>query len=289
MIKRSIIFLGTAASAPQTNKFTQSLVVCGLKECILLDAGEGVQMRLLNAGIDHRLIKLLAITHLHGDHIHGLLPFIETLGMKLTTQKDSKKFGLKIIAPIDLCKYVDLALNILKKEVLREFKIECIEARSVHRDNNPVISPEGEIVVLPIPVQHGVDEAYGYYVGLNIKDRTIGIFYSGDGICDAFCMDRLRELKPLIVVHEATFLDYPIDYSKARESHHATLYDAATLAKNIDAPVLVLTHISARYDEEDLRDFVSRARRIFQGDIFIARDLAKISLNVLYKIDRDMV
>lgn len=284
-MQNSILFLGTAASVPQPKRYTQSIVICGHKECVLLDAGEGMQIRLTSAKLDHRFIKLLAITHSHGDHIHGLLPFIESLKMKISTQKEilgREKFNLKIIAPANICRYLDYSINLVNiRSLIESIEIICIESRAIYINNTPIETPHKEIKILSIPVQHGNDEAYGYYININVKKNSIGIFYSGDGLCTTFCRDKLKILKPLIIIHESTFLDYPRDYIKAHESDHASIHDAAILASDIGATTLILTHISARYSHEDLRDFISRARRIFQGDILIAEDLAKIPLNII--------
>lgn len=283
MIKKSIIFLGTAASAPQQNRFTQSIAICGSRECVLLDVGEGAQIRLLSAGIDHRRIDIVSVTHIHGDHIHGLLPLIESLRMKLTTQKTPEKHILKVLAPIDFCRYLDVALDNIITEPDKHLEIICIDAETLNTSGSFVESSSGEIRVVPIPVEHGIDKAYGCYVSIDIGKNVLGLFYSGDGLCNQICMERLKQLKPSVLIHEATFLDYLDDSTKARESRHSTVYEAAKLAREVGALVLILTHISARYSEIHLRDFVSRARRIFQGSIIIAEDLAKIPLAILSK------
>jgi len=282
MPRRSIIFLGTAASAPNKYRFTQSIVICGAKECILLDAGEGVQVRLLSAGIDHRHVNLVAISHLHGDHIHGLPPLVETLEMKISTQKMPSRYLLKIVAPATYCRLLHMLFDITKaSENNKNLDILCMDAGNLCSTNIYVETPSKEIRVLPIRVYHGPLEAYGYYVDLSVSEKNIGIFYSGDGLCKDNCVEKLKTLKPAIVIHEATFLDYDGDAAKARESGHATLMDAAKLALEVGARVLILTHISARYDRNAQRDFLSRSRRIFEGDIFIAEDLTKIPLDLL--------
>lgn len=283
MTRRSIIFLGTAASVPQQDKLTQSIAICGSKECALLDAGEGVQIRLSSAGIDHRNIKIISITHIHGDHIHGLLPFIETLRMKLSTQKILEKHLLKILAPSDFCRYLDIALDVIAKSIKidEHLDITCIDSESLNNSGSFVESPSREIRITSVPVKHGICNSYGYYANIDLGKDAVGIFYSGDGICDHVCMGKLKHLKPDIVIHEATFLDYLDDSVKAYESYHSTVYEAAKIAQEVGALALVLTHISGRYKETYLRDFVSRARRVFQGSILVAEDLAKIPFTLL--------
>lgn len=281
MTKKYVLFLGTAASIPSIERFTQSIAICGSKECVLLDAGEGVQIRLSRASVDHRRIKIIAITHVHGDHIHGLLPFIESLGLKISSQKTTEKYTLKIIAPSNLCKYLYTALDIIKVGHQDEnLEIQCIEAKHLHQYDTFIVSPSSEFSLIPIPVEHGYGETYGYYIKTEVKKSILGLFYSGDGICGKVCIEKLKTAKPNIIIHEATFLDYSVDRARAYESMHSTVWEAANLAEEVGASLLVLTHISARYRDEDLRDFVSRARRVFRGDVVIAEDLAKIPLNI---------
>lgn len=282
LTKNCIIFLGTSASIPQKNKFTQSIAICALKECVILDAGEGMQIRMSEIGIDHRMIKLIAISHAHGDHVHGLLPFIETLKMKLVSQKINKNNVLNIVAPLQLCTYINNFLKFFRIEDENILKIMCIDAQNLWQRKEKICTPSGEISVLPLRVEHGdLEEAYGFYVELLMKKKSVNIFYSGDGMCGDRCLEDLIKLKPSIIIHEATFLDYPEDRIKAYSSGHATVYEAAVLATKVNAYVLILTHISARYSKNDVNDFIARTRKVFQGEVFVAEDLAKIPLDLL--------
>jgi len=282
LTKNCIIFLGTSASIPQKNRFTQGVAICGSKDCIVVDSGEGMQIRINEAGIDHRHVKLIAISHSHGDHVHGLLPFIESLKMKLESQKFYEKFVLTIVSPQDLCKYLNSSLDLFGIRYGDTLSISCIDSKQLFQKKEYVSTPSGDVNILPLPVRHGeLENAYGFYIEVNLKKRNIGIFYSGDGVCRDLCLDELRKLKPVIIIHEATFLDYSKDSSRAYESGHATVYEASLLATEVNAYVLVLTHFSARYDKADFSDFISRARRVFSGEIHIAEDLAKIPLDIL--------
>ena len=73
-----------------------------------------------------------------------------------------------------------------------------------------------------------------------------------------------------VLVHEATFLDE--DRDRARETRHSTALEAATLAKEADVGLLVLTHLSSRFAPRDLRaeaesvfDRVDRGPRLRSG------------------------
>ena len=58
-----------------------------------MDAGEGVQQQLVRAGINPLKLRAVFISHLHGDHVYGLLPLISTLGLY------GKRTPLPIYAP----------------------------------------------------------------------------------------------------------------------------------------------------------------------------------------------
>lgn len=71
---------------------------------------------------------------------------------------------------------------------------------------------------------------------------------------------------------EATFLDR--DAAIAREYGHLTAGEAATLAATCNARMLVLTHISGRYPDEEILD---EARQIFPNSR-IATDFDRIAI-----------
>jgi len=282
LTRRSIVFLGTASSIPNPQRFTQSIAICGSRDCILLDAGEGVQIRLASVGIDHRDVKIVALSHIHGDHIYGVLPFIESLAMKISSQKNVSTTTLRIVAPKNVCRYLLNSIDVIKMGGMdKVLSLECIEAGFLSKEGLFVESPNKDIAVYPVPVDHCLEEAYGYFVKIKLGKVELGVYYSGDGVCREQCLNILKILKPSIVIHEATFLDYADDEARAVESCHSTVSNAAQVASNINAKVLILTHISARYRGDELRDFISRARKIFSGEVYIAQDLSKIPLDFI--------
>ena len=266
-----LIFLGPASSTPFKNRYVSSIVICAINECILLDCGEATQIRLQEAGIDVLKIRYVVITHLHGDHFYGIYPLIDSYVLRLRSQRIKGK-SLDIYAPSDLCDELS--------KTIKEESIRCIEIAKVINEGNNVQSSEFSLRF--VPMQHGDIEAYGVILTVRSRGKEIKLFYSGDGICSERCLEVLRVERPCIVIHEASFLDYKDDIEKAREKFHATVADAAKTALEAGAKILILTHFSNRYDENTLQDFISRARRIFNGDILLAHDLMLIPLNRIH-------
>jgi ribonuclease Z len=262
-----MVFLGTGATTPSHMRFTPSIVICATRSCLLLDCGEGTQIRLQEAGIDVLKVKYVIITHAHGDHIYGLKPLIDSFIMRGLSQKIKEK-KLYIYAPRGFCSAGNQSFTDV---------VECHEMLSENRES--FIEVE-EYIFKQLPMLHGDINAFGIYIIIksNLKHK-VDIFYSGDGVCSEECIKFLKTVKPCLIIHEASFLDYYNDSMKAKEKFHATVANAAKLATEVNAKILILTHISSRYRNDDLRDFLSRARRIFNGDIFLASDLSTLYLN----------
>jgi ribonuclease Z len=76
-----------------------------------------------------------------------------------------------------------------------------------------------------------------------------------------------------LLIYDSTLDDSLAD--KAEEDGHSTPSQAARAARKMGAKLLVLTHISARYPENDL--LLKQAQRIFKNTI-VAEDFMKIEI-----------
>ncbi len=288
-MKPQIVFIGTSASVPTHTRSSPAILICSFKTCILLDAGEATQINLGRVGIDLLKINIIGITHMHGDHYYGLLPLIDTITMKLASQNIQKQHTITLLGPRELCplfqQFPTYSSRIGVGPTFDErniVKIECIDAEVLSSNKGSIRTLNDEITVASVSMSHGDTESYGYIAKVKTNEKAnkfITVFYSGDGICNSKCIDILRMLNPCIVIHEATYIDYESDKTKAKQTFHATVGDAAFLAQSIAARILIITHMSLRYKAEWIRDYLSRARRIFSGDVFIADDLSILPLD----------
>ena len=72
---------------------------------------------------------------------------------------------------------------------------------------------------------------------------------------------------------DSTFSHELLD--KAKETHHSTAIEAAQLAKNANVSNLVLTHFSARYNDESV--LVDEAKTVVDS-VIAAKDLLEIEI-----------
>lgn len=81
-----ITFLGTASGVPVAHRRSSALAVESEGAVVLLDAGEGVSMAVLQAGIDPNAITKVFISHTHADHVSGLPMLMQMMYLRGRTR-----------------------------------------------------------------------------------------------------------------------------------------------------------------------------------------------------------
>lgn len=281
MKRPALIILGSAASVPTPYRYTQSILVLGLKDAVLVDCGEATQIRLQQTGIDLVKLNAIAITHIHGDHIFGLFPLLQSFALRVRSQNLRKR--IHVLAPRPLCNVIEVYAQSISAEVnqVSQHLIVCNAVDNVSNKEFLVLD-DTSTALMPIRVQHGNVESYGYIVKLIKRPRKLEplyVFISGNGTCDDQCKQLLKSIGIDVVVHEATFTKY--EELRARSTGHATCIDAGQLASELEAKLLILTHFSSRYNDKNLVDCLEQARAVFSGQVVMARDLMYIPLNIV--------
>lgn len=306
MVSLKIIFLGTSAAMPTADRSLSSIVVNRNGTLLIFDAGEGMQYNFIRANLGFNKKILLFITHLHSDHILGILGFLQTLSLQGRTlpidifgpkllqdfiSENIRLLQITLTFQINIHKISD-SQGILVEE--KEYKIlycksehgpgVCSYAYCVVEKDRPgkfdikkaktLEIPEGELYGL---LQQGIDIVNknrvihsSEIVGQTRPGRKIGI--SGDtrpseNLCNFF---RNCDL----LIFESTFSSNEL--LKAKESFHSTAIESATLAKLASVHRLCLTHFSSRY--KDLEVLLNEARSVFFSTE-LAFDLKTVCVN----------
>lgn len=283
----TLTFLGTGNAIPTPKRNHTSMLLQYKNLGIMIDCGEGTQRQISSAGISPHKITHLCITHWHGDHILGLPGLIQSLGMS-DYQKTLHLFGppgtkhfLHIIRelitglPIKLEVYEVTRGTILETEELK------LEAWPVHHDC-PALAytctikektrldkdalKKSKLPNTPLlgELAQGKDILYQ-----GKKIRAKEYTYTEPGKKVAIILDTSDHPSLIqiaqgadILVSEASFAD--ADEEKAREYHHLTASQAATIAKHAGVHALALTHISQRYEHKP-ELLVKEAQKIFKN------------------------
>ncbi len=299
-----ITFLGTSAGIPTRARNVSSLALRlpQRAEAWLFDCGEGTQHQLQRTPIRISQISRIFITHLHGDHLFGLMGLLATCGLAGQGQE------IHLYGPDGLAEYVRVCSQISRTTLSGTLKIHTVEPGLVHR--------EEEFSVTCRPLKHRIP-AFGYrvtesdrpgkfdverahalgippgplyarlkrgesveladgrvvdgrdFIGATLAGRSV--VYCTDTI---YCSDAVALAEGAdALIHEATFAEQ--DEPLAVQSMHSTTGMAARVASEARARQLFITHFSPRYTPDAQvtpEELLAQARAVFPRTE-MARDL----------------
>jgi ribonuclease Z len=245
-----ITFLGTAKAVPDKDHENSHLIIQGGERVILVDCAGNPVVRLDQAGIDPLSITDLVITHFHPDHVSGL-PLL-LMDMWLMGRKESLNiFGLK-----------DVIERVVKMMELYDWE-DWIGFYPVDfhylpdNEHMSLIDTEG-IKVWASLLCHMVPS-----IGMRMQFQEGVICYSSDTApCEALI--RLAE-DVNILIHEST----------GEGSGHSSPEQAGEIAQRVGAAMLVLIHYPPKIDPDE---WVRKAKKYFQGEVIVAKDLMTITI-----------
>lgn len=284
-----LIVLGANSALPLVDRFSSSFVLRTSHRSILVDAGEGCQMKLGQFKVKRSRISHIFISHLHGDHVFGLPGLITSFNLNNRTQK------LTVFGPEGLKKFVNVILEV--SQVNLKFELEVNEIDSVGQIHLATLD---DLDVSAFPLKHriptygflfkesgtsinikpesvknynlSIDEIKMAKKGLDIKRETelipnSEITYTKHGPRSfAYCSDTgydpsLAEIchGVSLMYHEATYLHEL--QAQAAMRLHSTSREAAEIAKKSNAKKLLIGHYSSRYT--DLNPLLEEAREVF--------------------------
>lgn len=290
-----ITFLGTSSGVPTRSRNVSSIALRlpQRAEVWLFDCGEGTQHQILRSDLKTSQITRIFVTHMHGDHIYGLMGLLASCGLAGNTAR------IDLYGPPGLEQYLKACQRYSQTRFSYPVQVHTVAPGLVYEDE--------EFSVFCAPLEHRVT-AFGYRV--QEKDRTgrfdvakasaLGIpsgplygrlkrgevvqlpdgrTINGAELCGptekgrkiAYCTDTIycedavnlsRDTD--VVIHEATFAHQ--DAELAYQRLHSTSTMAAQVALMAKAQLLFLTHFSPRYapgNALQLEDLLQEARAIF--------------------------
>jgi ribonuclease BN (tRNA processing enzyme) len=291
-----LITLGTAGGPmPRVDRAQSSnlLVVNGMP--YLIDAGDGVARRIVQAGYDFRKVGKIFITHAHSDHDNGLVTLINAQWEYQRTEPvDIYASGAAALVrgALDfLSPNAEIRWSEGKKRPMAEtFHAHDVQPSVIYQDDNVKVTA---VENAHFHFQPG-DPAYGKYRSYSYRFDTPGrvVFFTGDtGPSDAV-VELARGAD--VYLTEATSPNDVVEAFKKsgvwqsktaseqqgllRHMHeeHVTPEDAGKMAAKAGAKALVITHLGQTADPNDnYHRYVDEAKKYYSGPITIAKDLMK--------------
>lgn len=265
----------------------------------MIDCGEGTQIRMRQMNVKTTRLGHIFISHLHGDHVFGLIGLISSFGMLNRTA------DLHIHAPAALETILQPQLNFFCEELPFMVIFHVVNPSEYN-----LIFEDRTVMVYSIPLRHRVPTC-GFLFEEKPSDRHIvrdmidfyqipvwripkikqgEDFVTESGVVVpnhiltkasdpprryAYCSDTAYSEKiiPYIegvdcLYHEATFMNDEI--VRAGKTLHSTAEQAATIALKAQVKKLIIGHYSARYN--DKKGLLHEAKSVFENT-FLAEDM----------------
>ncbi|PHR74086.1 MAG: ribonuclease Z [Lutibacter sp.] len=288
-----VTILGCHSATPRTSAHPTSQLLEIQNRFFLIDCGEGTQVQLRKYKIKFSKIKHIFISHLHGDHIFGLIGLISTFRLLNRNAK------LHVYGPKGIKEFIVTQLRLS-----HSFAGYPIEFHELISKESELIYEDEKVTVHTIPLSHRI-YTNGFLFREKIGERKLNISaikkHSEIEICDyqnlkngndyqlengeiipnenltsnplkplsyAFCSDTSykEDIVPIIknvdlLYHETTFLNDKKDLAKTTK--HSTALQAAKIAKLANVDKLIIGHYSSRY--KDIEAFKTEAQEVFHN------------------------
>jgi ribonuclease Z len=286
--------LGANSALPAAGRHPSAQIITIRDVPFLIDCGEGTQIQMNRFRIKRSKIDHVFISHLHGDHVLGLVPLLNSFAL------NRRKRNLHIYGPAPIQAFITHQMECTQSHLPYPIHFHELEAETTL----PILNT-GEVKVHAIALQHRLP-TFGYIfrecqqpphiLPEELKKR--GIPYSdipkiksgeevqsesGEWIAPeeltrpsdpprsfAYISDTrylpelYKKIKKIdLLYHEATFLHELLD--RAKETQHSTAREAAMVARDANAKQLIIGHYSTRY--QNLDPLKEEARAIFENTL----------------------
>lgn len=293
-----LTILGCYSATPRVNAHPTAQVLQLKNHTFLIDCGEGTQRQLRKYKISFSRINHIFISHLHGDHVYGLVGLISSFGL-LHRNKELHVYGPKgikklIVTQLKLSKsWTNFPLYFHELEektpqlVFEDKKVSVESIPLEHRiyTNGYLFKekPGQRKLLIHRAKKYRIDVAF-YNNIKNGRDVTLDdgrVIPNSELTADppapksyAFCSDTVYKpdiipqlTNTTVLYHESTFQEdnkYLCEPTK-----HSTAKQAAQIAKSAQVGTLILGHYSSRY--KNLNGFKTEAETVFDK-VEIAED-----------------
>ncbi|MDC7786830.1 MBL fold metallo-hydrolase [Rhodoplanes sp. TEM] len=280
-----VILLGTGGPRPDPRRMATTTLIRRGDENILFDAGRGVTLRLVQAGVPLASLGPVFLTHHHFDHIGDLYDVV------LNTWLAGRRTTLDIYGPPETERVVDALLT--------QVYDKDIGWRSAGEPTFGGFAPVAvtDVVAGPVldtgrwriraeTVSHG--DGLGIPPAFMARWTCLGYRFEADGkviaisgdtvACDGLA--RLAEGADLLV--QCCFLASPEiqgDHFRRLAKHTLACGDTVgRIAAAAGVKTLALTHHRPRGDDAMLKALADEVARDFSGRLVIGEDLTEIEV-----------
>ena len=313
----NITFLGTSSGVPTKTRNVSASVVKmeGSKAWCLVDCGEGTQHQLLKVPFSLNNLKMICITHMHGDHCFGLPGLIATASMS------NRSKPLIIVGPVELQSWLERTIELTQTRLTYPLEFVNVATQSNRLETYGfwvervalshrvpsfayVFTEKNMKPMLDVPklkaagiepgplwgaIQRGENTVLDNGELIKAQDFLLAarkprrIIMAGDNDSPNLLVDYAKDVD--VLVHEATYTE-DIALKVGKGPQHSCAKIVAEFASACRLNNLVLTHFSSRYQDEEfggdgsIVEIAREAKRFYAGNVFLAKDFDTYHLDV---------
>jgi ribonuclease Z len=289
------VLLGSGGMMPMPGRFLTSLAVRLEGQIYLFDAGEGCQIHLKKTKLGIKSLRVVAVSHLHGDHCLGVpgllmmraqvpdagpLTILGPPGIERFVRQIHESLAFYLNYPLSFHEWNEGAKEAAYEDDLvrilwgpLKHTTLCLGYRLEEHPRPGRFKPEAA-KALGIPygplwgkLQRGETITLGQGSAVS-PEQVLGPPRSGRKVCYAVDTRPNKSLYRLCRDVDLAFLDgmfLPEHREEAEAKGHMTADDAARVAVRAGSRRAVLVHISPRYSEEDMGEFLAAAKERFEN------------------------
>jgi ribonuclease BN (tRNA processing enzyme) len=291
-----LVLLGTQGGPNYTatrGEQANALLVGG--QPYLIDCGYGALAALKKAGVNHRQIAQVFITHLHDDHTADLAALL------IRQWTDGRVMPTTVIGPYGTAKMVEAVIAFgeanaairLVDEARSVKPAEMFKGRDIAATPAPAdVYRDERLTVRAVENTHYPAESKGKMpyrsVAYRFDTRGRSIVISGDTgystglvalakgadvlVCEAMDVAAMRKAFDGMVAR-GMYADNPEGVWRHIVAAHTPLEDAGRMAAEAGVRTLVLTHIiPGALDPLPDETYLAQVRKTFRGEIVVGRD-----------------
>ncbi|MEW6530413.1 MAG: MBL fold metallo-hydrolase [Thermodesulfobacteriota bacterium] len=249
-----VTILGTGTATPMLERNASGIAVRAADLLIVVDMGPGTIRRMLEAGIDTRLVDVILVTHFHPDHVSDIAPFLFASNYAFGPVREDP---FELIGPDGLEQYFSGLVAVYNEWIVpRGNRLIKREMSSRKLDSLRI----GRVDIYSAPSVHT-----GASLHYRIDADGASVTVSGDTDVSEVLVELAAESD--ILICECSLPD------GQKIPGHLVPSEAGRIAARAGVKKLVLTHFYPPCEEVDV---VAQAAKTFSGEIVRAEDLMVI-------------
>ncbi len=296
-----IVFLGTSGSWPTPKRNVSAIAVKRGPEVVLFDCGEGTQRQFMASKLSFMQVSRVFLTHFHGDHFLGLPGLMQSMnffGREAPLEVYGPGGCEALVLQILSLGHFQAGYPVKARDLAPGERVDCGEYtvtafEAVHtvpglsyileekeRPGRFDLEKAKALGIPAGPLYRKLQAGETVRVGKKTfrPEQVLGpprrgrkIVYTGDSMPHEALVTMARAAD--VLIHDATS-DAALE-EKANRYGHSSSRQAAQVAKDAGVGLLVLTHMSPRY--EDPAPLLNDAKAVF-ANVKLADDFLEIEV-----------